>query len=90
MSKHYSMFGNGAEMRQHLAQGNRLFQGERMRCVVCGAEQLSDPNVESGWTAIQVDGNQRYVCPGHFPPEAAGVEAMSEAWRAVLLKVLSK
>lgn len=43
------------------------FQGELMICTNCHLEKLSDPNVESGWTAISYDGESlEYYCPKCF------------------------
>lgn len=43
------------------------FQGEMMICVMCDRHQFSDPNIESGWTAISVDGELlEYYCPVCF------------------------
>lgn len=39
------------------------FQGEEMQCCMCSKKQMSDPNVESNWTLIQLDGFAVYVCP---------------------------
>jgi len=53
-----------------------LFQGEMMVCIGCDKRQKSDPAVESGWTAIQVENEApQYVCPdcwqkGHFTKTA--------------------
>lgn len=43
-----------------------LFQGEMMKCAVCGKEQKSDFKIESGWTAITVDSAVYYFCPNCF------------------------
>ena len=44
-----------------------LFQGEIMRCMRCGATQKSDPKVESGWTALEINGTKIiYICPKCF------------------------
>lgn len=57
-----------------------IFQGEMMTCAICDKQQQSDPNIESGWTAIQVDGsvNARF-CPEcwHGISEAIGYGNMS-------------
>lgn len=39
------------------------FQGEEMRCCMCGRKQTSDPKVESQWSYIEADGFGAYVCP---------------------------
>lgn len=44
----------------------KLFTGELMTCRECGARKLSNPKIESGWTAIEiVDPPRRiiYICP---------------------------
>lgn len=47
--------------------GAKPFQGELMICVNCQRRQKSDPNVESGWTAISIDGTMlEYWCPKCF------------------------
>lgn len=43
-----------------------LFQGEMMTCLVCHKKQKSDFKVESGWTAVTVDGVVYYFCPACF------------------------
>jgi len=35
-----------------------------MVCAGCGKQQKSDPAVESGWTAVQVENERpQYICP---------------------------
>jgi len=46
---------------------SKVFQGERMTCVMCGRSRMSDPKVESGWTCIEIDKRLFYVCPVCFP-----------------------
>jgi len=50
-----------------------LFQGETMRCEICGVEQKSNPNVESNWSCVELGGEWRslllYVCPKHYLPD---------------------
>lgn len=38
-----------------------VFQGEMMVCIMSGAKQRSNPNVESGWDCIVADGVRYYV-----------------------------
>jgi len=39
------------------------FMGEVMTCYLCGRSKQSDPNVESGWWCVMVDGRfLRYYC----------------------------
>ncbi len=40
-----------------------LFLGEMMTCRVCLRQELSHPDIESGWTAIQADNHLAYICP---------------------------
>jgi hypothetical protein len=44
----------------------KLFQGEIMKCAKCKRSQRSDPNVESNWTAIEMDRKVIYLCPACF------------------------
>jgi len=44
-------------------QKGMIFGGEMMRCKNCGKEQRSNPRVESGWTAVQMDDHLFYYCP---------------------------
>lgn len=39
------------------------FMGETMVCESCYKRQKSDPNIESGWTAVTVEGKRIYICP---------------------------
>ncbi len=47
-----------------------LFQGELMVCSVCGLQKLSDPKVESNWTAVTFPDEPAhkpiYFCPACF------------------------
>ena len=40
-----------------------FFVGEMMTCHFCQQQQQSDPNIESGWYALQLDNVPFYVCP---------------------------
>lgn len=42
------------------------FMGEMMVCRQCGKQQQSDPEVESGWTTIDLDERRFYFCPECF------------------------
>jgi len=44
----------------------KLFMGEMMTCHKCGRQVKSDPQVESNWTAIQLEGKVYYICPVCF------------------------
>lgn len=58
-----------------------LFSGEMMRCGVCGREQQSDPNVESGWTRFQADDEVGYMCAQTCLPPGLSVEQVSNRVR---------
>lgn len=45
------------------------FMGEEMTCILCGKVETSDPAVESGWRAIELNDKLTYACPDHFPAE---------------------
>ena len=64
------------------------FQGETMACRLCAATHRSDPEVESGWTLIELDGRGYYVCPTHFPDGLATTRAWSRAYQRVLKGLL--
>jgi hypothetical protein len=51
--------------KKHWQKG-MVFGGEMMRCKLCGKTQKSDPKVESGWTAVTIDGHRYYFCPECF------------------------
>lgn len=46
-----------------LWQQGMIFGGEMMKCGMCSKEQKSDPKIESGWTAVTIDGKRTYICP---------------------------
>lgn len=66
------------------------FMGETMTCCMCGREAISDPEVESNWRAIDVDGKRYYVCPKHFPADDASVDAFSEAYLEIFRSILKR
>lgn len=45
-----------------------LFQGEMMKCKMCGRQQKSDAKIKSNWTAIEVPDTKTviYLCPKCF------------------------
>jgi len=47
------------------------FSGELMTCALCGRQEKSDPGIESGWRAIQMDGRVYYVCPNELPKDGS-------------------
>jgi hypothetical protein len=65
------------------------FDGELMECSLCDAEQQHDPEARSDWRAMQFPGEDDvyYVCPAHFPPDGAGVDAFREAYLEVFIKL---
>jgi hypothetical protein len=67
-----------------------IFRGELMRCVVCGAEEQSSPEVESQWRCVVVDEERFYVCPNEFPSDELGTrEEFKEAYLKVMKRILS-
>lgn len=64
-----------------------IFTGETMTCVMCGAQQRSDPSVNSDWRAIEWNELTYYACPHEFPPDGAGQEAFTQAYLRVLEKI---
>lgn len=42
------------------------FQGESMTCIVCRQQITSHTQIESQWTALEVDGHRFDVCPRCF------------------------
>lgn len=45
-----------------------MFSGEKLKCKECGFEQMSDPNIESGWYKIRIDGKYFNICPDCMNP----------------------
>jgi hypothetical protein len=66
------------------------FQGEWMRCVICDREEKSDPAVQSGWRAIELNGVLYYGCRDHFPGDDASTDEFSTAYRNLILRALRK
>lgn len=66
------------------------FHGELMTCVICGAQQDSDPAVESDWRYIEVGMKAGYVCPDHFPADGARASKgdWSKAYQVAFIAVL--
>lgn len=67
-----------------MSQG--FFMGEMMTCAICGLQQKSDPQVESGWTVVELDQVPYYVCPKHLQPDRKGYEA---AWTKTLKRLIA-
>lgn len=40
-----------------------LFTGRMMKCVKCGWKFQSQPNLESMWTTVEIDGHLSDYCP---------------------------
>lgn len=67
------------------------FMGEEMTCVMCGCVHKSDPNLQSQWRLLQLDGYRFYVCPKHFPDDrTATVKKFSDAHYKVISKCIEK
>lgn len=65
------------------------FQGEKMKCIICGKIQHSDPHIESQWRCLVVDGMSYYVCPKHFPPDETATKAQfATAYEKVMRKII--
>lgn len=68
-----------------------LFQGEKMRCIMCNKVQRSDPEVNSDWTAIEFEGKTYYVCPGELPFEKAQAgTATEDDFKEAYAKIFSR
>lgn len=65
-----------------------MFDGELMTCIICGAQERSDPRIESQWRALLVDDVLYYVCPGEFPPDEAEREDFKTAYQLIISKIL--
>jgi hypothetical protein len=61
-----------------------VFQGEVMTCALCGKRQTSDPQVESDWRYLELDGVGFYVCTDHFPPDGSSSEAFRDAYVEII------
>ena len=68
------------------------FNGELMRCSLCGAQQQHDPSEENDWRVIQFSGEDEvyYVCPIHFPPDGARVDDFKHAYLAVVTELVER
>ncbi|MEO8608885.1 MAG: hypothetical protein ABI690_13420 [Chloroflexota bacterium] len=60
------------------------FQGELMTCAMCGKEQQSQPDQNSDWRLLEVNGQKHYVCTDHFPPDGSSKEAFADAYEKIL------
>jgi hypothetical protein len=71
--------------------GTVYFQGEMMTCGVCGKQQQSDPNVNSDWRLLELDGEKFYACTDHFPPdEGATQKDYAAAYESILRLMMDK
>jgi hypothetical protein len=61
-----------------------LFQGEMMSCCMCGAKEKSDPGIETGWRAVQLDECVFYVCPKELPPNGSSAKEYGKAYSKVI------
>lgn len=50
-----------------------------MKCVICGAEKQSDPNVSSDWRAVDINGKRFFACKAEFPLDGIGTTKAFEA-----------
>lgn len=66
----------------------KRFQGEQMTCVVCGKQVYSDPNVSSGWTYIEYEGQGFFVCPAELEVNRYG--GTKQAYERVLRVIARK
>lgn len=66
------------------------FTGETMVCALCSKVKQSDPNVESQWRAIEINGERFYVCTKHFPSDRASAQEFSKAYRHVLISLMNR
>ena len=58
-----------------------------MTCIMCGDTAQSEPQVESNWRLVEVDGQPYYICPAEFPPDDATEDAFAAAYQAVFEKI---
>ena len=64
------------------------FNGQEMSCILCDRKQRSNPNVESDWRGLELDGTMYYVCPEHFPPDTGTVEEFKAAYVAAVERAI--
>ncbi len=67
-----------------------MFSGELMTCSICNKEQQSDPEVESGWTYLELDGYGFYVCDKHLGKEHWTAKQHQKAYERVLRNLKRK
>lgn len=66
------------------------FTGELMTCVVCGVQELSNPEIETDWRALELDKKIYYACPSEFPGRRATSQQFKAAYQLVLACCLSE
>lgn len=63
------------------------FMGELMTCIMCDRQARSDPQIESQWRCLVIDGRPYYVCPSEFPPDSASRKAFKLAYLKVFIRI---
>jgi len=61
-----------------------------MKCALCGKQEKSNPDVESGWRGIEMDGVFFYVCPNELPPNGSTAKEYKKAYTRVLEILIKK
>lgn len=64
-----------------------VFQGEMMTCIMSGETKRSDPNFESGWDCIEIDGSRYYVS-AKWRKKSYGQRGIKATQKAMMLKAL--
>ena len=92
MSKRVMPIGGWGNTQRQVDEVVRsAFQGELMKCVLCGAEQKSDPSASSDWRAVDIGGKRFYACKNEFPMDGIGTtEAYEAAYRKFLTAAIIK
>jgi|GEM_PF-3203169 len=67
-----------------------VFQGELMVCALCDAQERSNPETNTGWRALELEGKRFYVCARHFPPDGSPAAEFTVAYAAVLLALYAE
>ena len=65
-----------------------VFQGEEMICIRCGRQELSHPEQETAWRAIDLDDFRVYVCPACYPSHEAPDPEFTRAYLEILRRAL--
>jgi len=66
------------------------FSGERMVCLLCGREEISNPTVSSQWRCVRLDNRTFYACPNEFPADGARAEQFMRAYKRFILEAAKK